>query len=104
MVDAKVDKLKAFTITRREGRKNVHLNAEELIPKALDNNAYDLLVIEMGVNEISNLNISKEKQPYGEAISNGPPIHHRLPGLEDCLTSQAAKVRQYTQGEPEQGG
>ena len=27
MVDAKVDKLKAFTITRREGRKNVNLNA-----------------------------------------------------------------------------
>ena len=68
-VDAKVDKLKAFTITRKEGRKNSNLNAEELIPKALDNKAYDLLVIEMGVNEISNLNISKEKHVLKEEIN-----------------------------------
>ena len=55
-----VSKLTAFTITRKEGRKNPNVNAEELIPATLACNKVDLLVIEIGVNEISNLDINKE--------------------------------------------
>ena len=66
----KVDKLKAFTITRNEGKKNPNLNAEELIPKALDSKKYDIIVIEMGVNEISNLKIGLEEHILKEEVHN----------------------------------
>ena len=51
-----VDKLKTFTITREDGKINPNMNAEEMVPKALKSQTYDLLVLELGVNEISNLN------------------------------------------------
>ena len=66
----KVDKLKAFTITRSEGKKNKNLNAEDLVSKALENNGYEVLVLELGVNEVSNLNIEAEKHVLREHMRN----------------------------------
>ena len=64
--NTRVDKLKTFTITRDEGRKNKYLNAEDLVSKALENNEYNVLVLELGVNEVSNPNIQAEKHVLRE--------------------------------------
>ena len=45
--NTRVDKLKVFTITREEGKKNKNLNAKELVPRALEDNQYDILVLEL---------------------------------------------------------
>ena len=55
----KVDKLKTFTITRSDGKINPNSNAEELIPKALENQNYDMIVVELGVNEVSNMDVRR---------------------------------------------
>ena len=68
--NTKVDKLKVFTITREEGKKNKDLNAEELVCRALEGKQYDILVLEIGVNEISNLNIMVEKQVLRATMKN----------------------------------
>jgi hypothetical protein len=64
--NTKVDKLKAFTITREEGKKNKNLNAEDLVSKALESNDYEVMVLELGVNEVSNLNIEAERHVLKE--------------------------------------
>ena len=58
----KVDKLKSFTITRADGKMNPNINAEELIPKALSNRNYDIMVAEIGVNEVSNLDVRRSQE------------------------------------------
>ena len=63
-----VDKLKTFTITRKDGKKNPSLNADELVPEALKIKKYDILVLELGVNEIANLNIQKKSDELREEM------------------------------------
>ena len=65
-----VDKLKAFTITREDGRIIQKLNAEEMLPKALATKQYDLIVLELGVNEISNIDIKVEPHVMKNKIKN----------------------------------
>ena len=68
--NTKVNKLKAFTISGGDGRRNKSLNIEDLVPKALADKKYDLIVIESGVNEISNMDIRKEGHVLREEVRN----------------------------------
>lgn len=53
-------KVKAFIISRQDGKYQPSLNLDELIPEYLEKNTNDILVVEVEVNEISNLDIKKE--------------------------------------------
>ena len=65
-----VDKLKAFTISGEDGKINRNLNAELLLPKALERKKYNLMVLEMGVNEVSNIDLNLEQHVMEEIIKN----------------------------------
>ena len=58
----KVIKMKAFTIARKDGKKEPQLNVEELVAEYLEKVKTDIVVVEAGVNEISNLDLNKEPQ------------------------------------------
>ena len=56
----KIVKMKAFTMKRHDGKRQPSLNLEEMVPRYLEKNKVDLVVVEVGVNEVSYLNLSKD--------------------------------------------
>ena len=54
-----VKKVKAFTIFAEDGKYNPEKNVEDVANKELEKKAYDVVVIEVGVNEVSNLDLRK---------------------------------------------
>ena len=54
-----VKKAKAFTVVRKDGKYNPDLNVEDVAKKELEEKPYDVVVVEVGVNEVSNLDLRK---------------------------------------------
>ena len=56
VTDSNVTSVKAFTIDAKDGAVRPDLNHKRIVPAELSKNTYDTLVLEGGVNEISNIN------------------------------------------------
>ena len=54
-----VKKIKAFTIVAEDGKYKPEMNVEDVANKELEINTYKVVVIEVGVNEVSNLDLRK---------------------------------------------
>ena len=50
-----IKKVKAFTIVKKDGKYNPELNIENVVTNELEKKQYDVVVVEVGVNEVSNL-------------------------------------------------
>ena len=59
-----VKKVKAFTICSEDGEKDPDKNVEDVVEKELWNGIYDVLIIEVGANEISNLSKAKDEDMF----------------------------------------
>ena len=57
--NVKVKKVKAYTIVSKDGKYNPKLNVEDVVKQELEKKAYDVVIIETGVNEVSNLDLRK---------------------------------------------
>ena len=60
VTENKVTMAKAFTIDEKDGAVRPELNHKRVVPSELAKNRYDTLVLEGGVNEISNMNVDQD--------------------------------------------
>lgn len=82
--------LKCFTITRKDGVYRPESNLEEKLPIALSQSHYDLIIVEAGVNEVTNLRLHPDQK-----MKNKKAIYPRFLKLYNIVKSFASQNQRF---------